>query len=74
MNGPSKNPIIVIIKEIVSKLPPTSIPPSPSDSSNSNKRESVISARATNPYRAPNVTVEESTKFGNLFIYLVAGA
>ncbi len=50
---------------MASKLPPTKSPSSPEVLwSASNTREIEISARATNPYRAPNVIVEDRTKFG----------
>ena len=65
----------VITKDIASKLPPTNIPCSPDVLlSASNKRDIVINARATNPYSAPKVIVDDKIKLGNALTYLVAGA
>ena len=74
MNGPIRNPNIVINAAMTSRLPPTSAPSSPPPSENaSNNSEMVIRANATSPYSPPKVSAEENPRLGNLLTYLVAG-
>ena len=64
IKGPIRNPINVIIAEIISKVLPRNTP--------SKINERVISVNETNPYNAQNVSVDDKTRFGSLLIYLVA--